>query len=423
MPDEKQKYGIHKYFKNLFCPHRLVTIFIVVSFLLKVAMILYYGNAFTFNSDDENYIRTARILLEKHSLVYYNVNEPTVFITPVFPIFVATIFRIFGSGFVGLQAARIAQAVLSSFTLLYIYLIAKHMFDSKTSVAATFIAAFYPPNIVTVGYFLTETVFAFLLYALIYHFICATRQDKIAPYICCGMIWGVATLCRPVIALLPGVFYFYEMFIRKVDFRRAFKTGMVMLIAGVVVLSPWWIRNFAVFGEFIPLSESSGNPMLQGTYINYDQSNPTIYKMQPTERAQNKEELRVAKKRMAEGFKNNTLAYISWYTLGKTIYLWAAPFYWKEFLGITRFSVNLIHGVIITGFIGMILCVIRDFRRYSFYALILLYFNVSYCVYLTFDRYGYPLMPIVIIFFAQFIIHLLSSLIELMKANSKGIIY
>ena len=38
------------------------------------------------------------------------------------------------------------------------------------------------------------------------------------------------------------------------------------------MMSPWWIRNYNIFHAFIPFTLATGNPMLQGTYINYDQS-------------------------------------------------------------------------------------------------------------------------------------------------------
>jgi len=49
------------------------------------------------------------------------------------------------------------------------------------------------------------------------------------------------------------------------------KLGTVMFLAFVAVVSPWWIRNYREYGEFIPLAASSGNPLLQGTYVNYEQ--------------------------------------------------------------------------------------------------------------------------------------------------------
>lgn len=395
--------------KRIFSPEGLAGTFIAISFLIKLGMILYYGSAFTLGSDDEKYIRSARILAERLTFVYNNVNEPTVFITPVFPMFAAAFFKIFGPGFIGLQAVRIAQAVLSSITLLYLYLIGKKIFNENIAVIAVFLMAFYPPNITAVGFFLTETLFTLLLYMLVYHYVSALEQEKLMPYVLCGVIWGIAALCRPTIALLPGAFVFYDLFIRRTDFRRVFRTGAAMALAFIVVMSPWWVRNFLVLGEFIPLAESSGNPMLQGTYINYDQSNPTIYKMQDTERKQNQEEMRVAILRIRQEFKDNFRDYLRWYTIGKTYLLWRDPFYWREFMGIRTAGVKTIHHFMLFGFLGLLVSLIKDFRKYSLYFLILLYFNAIYCVYMTFDRYAFPFIPMISVFLAYIIVLLAGS--------------
>ena len=62
------------------------------------------------------------------------------------------------------------------------------------------------------------------------------------------------------------------------------KLGSIMFIMFGVIMSPWWIRNYLEYGEFIPLAASSGNPFLQGTYINYEQTpeNVVYYKLGKT---------------------------------------------------------------------------------------------------------------------------------------------
>ena len=39
-----------------------------------------------------------------------------------------------------------------------------------------------------------------------------------------------------------------------------------MLLAFTIVMAPWWIRNYAEYGIFAPLAESSGNLVTRYLY-------------------------------------------------------------------------------------------------------------------------------------------------------------
>ena len=124
-----------------------------------------------------------------------------------------------------------------------------------------------------------------------------------------------------------------------------------MAITFVIIISPWWIRNYREYGMFIPLAASSGNPMLQGTYINYEQTpeNIVYYKLGKNALETNQNEVETAKKRMIEGFKNDFWRYLKWYTIDKTLLFWRTGFYWREFLGVNQYQVILFHYIILLG--------------------------------------------------------------------------
>ena len=97
-----------------------------------------------------------------------------------------------------------------------------------------------------------------------------------------------------------------------------------MLLAFTIVMAPWWIRNYAEYGIFVPLAESSGNPLLQGTYIGYNQTpdKTVLYRLGKNALETNIIEVEVAKRRIIEGFKNDFPGYLKWYTIDKTYLLW-----------------------------------------------------------------------------------------------------
>lgn len=182
----------------------------------------------------------------------------------------------------------------------------------------------------------------------------------------------------------------------------------------ILMISPWWIRNYIEVGEFIPLTASSGNPMLQGTYVNYLQTpeNTVVYKMGKNMLETNKIEVNIAKNRIKSEFERDFWGYLKWFTLGKTYYLWYGVFYWQEYFNIGSKAVLLFHEAMLLGFIGMIIGVFKQPLRYFLPIAIVIYFNIIHCVYMAFDRYAFPLMPIISMFCAYFLNVILGMLLQ-----------
>jgi len=234
--------------------HNLILILIIIaSLIVKIVLIVKYKNNLTLSSDDLNYVKSAVVLVKRGIYIFHNLNEPTVFVTPVYPFFLALVFKLFGTGFAGLQAARIIQAVISSVTILLVYLIAGKLFNKNVALLAAFLVAFYVPNIVTVGYMLTETLFTMLLCLLLYFSLLFAKKPKKTGFVFLGVLWAVATLCRPTIALYPIFLFVYLFWSERIKIVEMIKLGTVMFLAFVAVVSPWWIRNYREYGEFIPL--------------------------------------------------------------------------------------------------------------------------------------------------------------------------
>ncbi len=385
-------------------------IFILLSLSIKLFLIFEYKNRLTLSSDDINYIKSAIVLLKKGIFTFQNVNEPTVFVMPLYPFFLAFIFKIFGFGFIGLQAVRIIQAVFSCVTILLVYFTAKKLFDYRTAILSAFFTAFYIPNITTAGYMLTETLFTMLLIFLIFLSLQFTNEPSIPKFTVLGGLWALVTLCRPTVALYPVLLAAYGYFYRRMRVYRMLKLFLAMLMSFTIVMLPWWIRNFKEYGEFIPLAISSGNPMLQGTYIDYVQNadNIVYYKLGKNAIETNNNEVGAAKLRIKKGFQEDFWDYLEWYTVKKTVLYWCGAFYWQEVFGISKYVALAFHYVLLLGIPGILILTFRNFTRYILPVSVMVYFNAVHCVYMAFDRYAFPMMTLMSMFSAFFIIRVLS---------------
>lgn len=375
---------------------------VISSFGLKLTLILAYKNELTVASDDLNYVKSAVVLLSRGIFMFHEFNEPTVFVMPLYPVFLAAVFRIFGYGIEGMQVVRIIQALISCGTIVIIFFIAKHLFDTCVALISSFLVAFYPPNITTSAYILTETLFTMLLCLLIGLSLFSSLKPGYWRFFIIGCLLALVTLIRPVIVLYPVILFIYVFIRIRLPFKRAVKLGAVMAMAFMLLMLPWWVRNYMEYSEFIPLAASSGNPMLQGTYINYSQTseNTTYYRLGKTAFETNNIEVEMARKRIKDEFKTNFIKYALWYTAGKTFYLWCGTFYWKEFFNIPYYVVLAFHYIILLGFGGMFILMRKNFSKYLLPVSVILYYNTVHCLYMTFDRYAFPVLPLVSIFCA-----------------------
>ncbi len=71
-----------------------------------------------------------------------------------------------------------------------------------------------------------------------------------------GLWWGLLSLTQPSLALAPG--FVGLILVWQKGFGPVFMLGLKALPTLLAVLLPWWIRNWMLFGTFIPFTTASG---------------------------------------------------------------------------------------------------------------------------------------------------------------------
>ncbi len=374
-----------------------------VFFILNLYSVLKYGDSNylgsfeKFDNDDIKYIRSAWELIDNGNFIYHKVDEPTVFIMPGLTYALAFFMKLFGK-FGGITAFRVFQAVLQMGSMYTLFFIGRKIFNSKAALVgcllnALYVVEYYAPTLV-----LTETLFKFLLLLLIYISIYAVEEKNMMLYTIGGVVWALGCLVRPTIAAYPIVILAMWI-IKKYSISEIIKYTLVTTLVFSLMMAPWWIRNYKVFNRFIPLTLSSGNPFLQGTYVNYDQEKDyTPYESGKTVIETNENEMNAGLYRLKTYGRKEPLKYIHWYTIGKSWYLWKNPFYWNRVFGISYNTITMYHHIVlILGVISTIVLFIKREKKFIFLFLTILFFNLIYLPYFTFSRYSYPVIPIICI--------------------------
>jgi 4-amino-4-deoxy-L-arabinose transferase-like glycosyltransferase len=389
------------------------SLFIILAlfFIINLGVVIKYGSGNFLGSiekmdnDDVKYIRSAWTLMDTGKFTYHKVDEPTVYIMPGLTFVLSFFMLIFGKTN-GVLAFRIFQVILQTLSIYLLFLIGRKLFNSKIAIVACVLNSLYVAEYFVSTIILTESIFKFLLLLLVYISIYAVEEKKTLYYILGGLVWGITCLFRPTIAAYPIVILIMWL-VKKYSFKDMVKYTLITSAVFCVILSPWWIRNYKVYDRFIALTLSTGNPFLQGTYVNYDQTKDyTPYKSRDTVIETNEVEIETGIYRLKTYARKEPLKYLYWYTIGKTIKLWNMPFYWVEVLGVSFVSAEVFHLLIIgTGLYGIIRAFKKKDMDYLVAFLVIAYFNVMHLPYYTFSRYSYPVMPLVMLFSSYVIVN------------------
>ncbi len=169
---------------------------------------------------------------------------------PLYSLLLAAMFVVTGPSLV---AVFLLQVVLLGLTGLLVFLIGREITGShRFGVIVGAATSAFPTLANYTALVLREMFFTFLVAAALYLTLRALRTARGWVFCGAGVAWGLAVLCRAVVLPLPILLVGYAVVFVARGGRgrlRALRQGAVMLVTIAVVLSPWSVRNFIVFGQ------------------------------------------------------------------------------------------------------------------------------------------------------------------------------
>jgi len=192
--------------------------------------------------------------------------RPTAFFMPLYPLFLAGVFALFGPGFF---AARLIQLLLSALLPLIAWHLGRQAAGRETGLVAALLAAVHPYFIYYAGLLVTQTLFVVLLGLASSAYYGLRRRPTLARAALLGLLLGLSFLTRTFTAtFLPLLLV---ALLAEVGFPRVFGTepcrrplgraaalALVTTMVFAAVAAPWVIRNHGLFGELVILPTKGG---------------------------------------------------------------------------------------------------------------------------------------------------------------------
>lgn len=218
-----------------------------------------------FNGLTEGYdSRAVSILRGEGLLGPYGIdpsNTATLSQAPGYSIFLSAVYSVFGRDFFRVQ---LVQNVINSLSPVLIFLIAGSLVSWRVGFASALLAALSHHLGHISNFILPDEMNALPVLAAMYMVVLARRRgDSYWLYAAAGLAIGLASWLRAQTMLL-AVFAGVMLVIISVNRMAAVKRGIVMAAVSLLTIAPITIRNYVVYGEFVPIQLGTGLNLWEG---------------------------------------------------------------------------------------------------------------------------------------------------------------
>jgi 4-amino-4-deoxy-L-arabinose transferase-like glycosyltransferase len=185
---------------------------------------------------------------------------PTAWLTPVYPCLVAGVFKLLGTFSYGSFIFILTlNCIFSAFTCWPIFLIGERVFGAGTGALAAWFWALLAAGVSFQIDWIWDTSLAALLCALI---ILATltvaESSSVAAWMGYGALWALGALTNPsLVSMLPFLLIGLAQE-RRGRHLPAMRCVSAAVLAFVLAASPWFVRNYVVFGQAVPFRSNLG---------------------------------------------------------------------------------------------------------------------------------------------------------------------
>jgi 4-amino-4-deoxy-L-arabinose transferase-like glycosyltransferase len=187
------------------------------------------------------------------------------FRTPGYPLFIAAVWSIVPTS-ARYVALMVAQVFVSVTTCGLLFVLANAVFGRRAALAAAFLFALSPSNIVHCTQVLTETLYLFWIALAALMSLQLYRSARLPTAIGLGLIWGAAGLTRPEATLVFAPFLFPILVARHIRVLTRLSVCATAVMTKIAVMAPWVARNYVVYGAFVLHAPLGGFNLFFGTY-------------------------------------------------------------------------------------------------------------------------------------------------------------
>ncbi|HNS72823.1 MAG TPA: glycosyltransferase family 39 protein [bacterium] len=355
--------------------------------------------------DSSTYHSIATNLLAGRGFSQDGIN-PTLFVAPLYPFFLAAVYRVAGVHPLLVELLQVLFGVASAFLA---WLITRARFGRMPGLIAFVLVLFLPELMVINTYLYTESFFIFLFLLAIWLAMRALEGPSAGALALAGLAGGLATLTRGVTMLLPLVLLL-AFLLRRRGVLPSLRHTLLYALFFALPIVPWTMRNYHTFGAAVPIAVGSGDVLWTGNYrphdgrYSYDKTMAVMDSMTAGLNQVDRDELltgEALKHIKADPPAAAGLGVKKFFRFWFWVYEGAPSGMKREGGGLVQLILALSYYPILLLFCAGVWLSRRRWRELAFIHLVLGYYMALHVVMLVVPRYRIPVLPL-LIFFAAF---------------------
>lgn len=230
------------------------------------------GGLYNANHFADGYDQLAENLAAGNGYRFFPDTARTLMREPGYPTLLAGVYLVFGNRF---TAVELTNVLLALGTASLIICLARKLSSRPLVIfGAPLLFLFHPETLLAETRGGVEILFAFMLTLFMLTVYRAFKSNRWWDYLLGGAVLGLTVLVRSTPILFPFLLLFYMLFFvsRRNQRLTALRNFAAMILAMLMVLSPWIIRNYTLTNKFVPTATVLGISAQSGLYLSTHQA-------------------------------------------------------------------------------------------------------------------------------------------------------
>ena len=187
---------------------------------------------------------------------------PSAWLTPVYPLIVAVIFKLFGPYSNLSRGVQVGlNELFSALTCIPIFLIGTRIGGRRLAVTASLLWAIFPiAQLVPLIALWYTSLSAFLMAWTVWGTMAVLDSQRYRDWIGYGLLWGLGIMTNAAVFSIVPFFLAWLILVRYRPLRSLHSAWMpfIALVTIAVSCAPWTVRNYIAFGKLVPFRSNFG---------------------------------------------------------------------------------------------------------------------------------------------------------------------